>query len=459
MKLALVLFFFIIIFLMLSSSCLATTNASYYGRINSYYILACESIVDESTCESAGCYWCDGKCQSDACSVPYVPPSGGGGGAVVLPPTVVVEFIQWEVLREIAQGQATVLGITVKNTGNSSILGLKVEISGIPEEWASVSPKTLNLNPKEKGGFSIAIGIPFNASVGDYRVVMVVSNKGIHSENFMILRVKQFVPEYDKPIFLRVVEIDKELGETNVELTVSNQNRNFSLVQVTEEIPKELANTSDIINFKTRPTEIVRKDPTVQWDLLDLKPSEERKISYSVPKILEEFTRYIYWPLEQVNLITEKIPRVFGIVDVKIPICYSGRTSRLTLTVENPELVSYDFKIAIELPVEWKVEQEYIEGSVGPKERKVFTYDFLVPEKVAPGTYMLRTYLSWNGSEVIKEYSIMVRTLALPKIVIIIIAVVGIAILLIFLKRKMKPKERVFVEKIREMKREVLREE
>ena len=420
----------------------------------------------QSCSVNAECYsniCCSGACQSSCLGAAVTPSPGAGPGAVSLitpPPTAIVEFVQWPVLREIIPGQSIFLGVLVKNTVNSTLSDLMIESSGVPVEWVSISPSSLTLGPYEKKGFNIAITVPSGTLPGDYKVTIKVANEEVHAENFFILRVRLFTSGQEQSIIIRTVDIDRGLGKTKVELIVNNPEKNYTTVEVIEKIPKELANTSDEIEFTTSPTEILSKDPLVQWNLLNLLAGEKRTISYSVSKILEEFTKYIYWPLEQVNLITTKLSRGLMVVDVKIPAVYVGRTSQVAITIENLEPTSYKFNTTIELPIGWKIKPSYIEDTIGSGQRKILKFNVFVPSDAEPGTYILRLYLGWDGSEMIKEYPIMVN--AFP-IRILYYAVVGLGITVFLylavryhLKKRHKPKLLV-AEKMRRIRRQILR--
>ena len=351
----------------------------------------------------------------------------------------------------------------VKNIINSTLSDLRVESSGVPVEWVSISPKTLTLSPYEKKGFNIAITVPSGTLPGDYKVIIKVSNEGVHAENFFILRVRQFTPGQEQPIITRIVDIDRELGKTKVELIVNNPEKNYTAVEVIENIPKELANTSDLIEFATPPTEILRKDPLVQWSFLNLLAGEKRTISYSVSKILEEFTKYIYWPLEQVNLITTKLPRGFRVVDVKIPAAYLGRTSQIAITVENLEPKSYRFNATIELPTGWETKPIRIEDTLGSRQRKILKFNVFVPSDAEPGTYILRFYIIWDGSEMIKEYPVMVNVFPI-RILLYAAAGLGIiAFLYLAVRYHLKKRYKMFIarlslaEKMRRIRRQILK--
>jgi hypothetical protein len=365
---------------------------------------------------------------------------------VIPPPELIIEFVRWTVLREVVPGQTIVLGILVQNIGNSTLSDLKIKVDGVPKEWVTISPETMTLMPHEKKGFNIGVSVSPDAPAGDYKVVISIVNGAIHTENFFILRVKAYVPGYDKPKIVRVVEVDRSTGTTKVEIIVSNPIKNFPLVQVVEEIPKELANSTDIIDFDPPPTKILRKDPRVQWDLINLTAGEIRKIFYSVPKILEEFTGYVYWPLEQVNILVVKgLPVGFKIIDLRIPTLYPGLTSKIVFKIKNTEAIRHVLKTTIEAPPEWRLEPEEVKDELRGGEIKEFSFSITSPLWTTPGTYILRFIFDWDGQVVVKEYVVQVQSY-LPIITLVLCIII---ILLSYLLLRRSRRRRPFVAKRR----------
>jgi hypothetical protein len=413
---------------------------------------------ENTECYSGLC--CSGVCQS-ACPTGITPSggaAGGGGGAafnITTLPTVNVEFSKMPILREVAPGQSIVTGIIVKNKGNSTLSGLNIEVSGIPQEWVTITPKSLDLDPSQTGGFSIGISVPGVVAFGDYKVVITLKNEIAEDRSFFILRVKSITPQDDKPFVIRIVEIDKSEGKTNVELDVSNPTEVWNYADVVEYVPKELANSTDLIEFKTTPSEIIQKDPIISWRIFNLTANDTRRIYYSASNVLEEFTSYIYWPLKELSLVKTKPISGLEIVDLKIPTLYSGRSSTATLAIRNLDNSSHRFGFELKMPNDWKAEPRNISEVIMGNETKDFKFSIVVPEKTTPGNYIVRGEFLWDDSMIVKEYGVRVAQFIYLFFVILIfiIIIVIIAIVLAYMHAKKMEIERRKYEERKERER------
>ena len=209
----------------------------------------------------------------------------------------------------------------------------------------------------------------------------------------------------------------------------------FAKTKVIETIPKDLANSTDAVDFKTPPSEILIKDPTVQWNILELAVGEEEIISYSVSKILAEFTQYIYWPLRQLNIISPAAPENFKLIDFNIPVLTPGYTSTLIFTIENPDTISHNFTFSMEVPLGWAIDPSLIEKAIASGEQRVFNVELAIPENAKTGRYIVRAIFGWDDNYVIKEYVADVRPPLLPVIfVYLFVAICLIAVVYSILK-------------------------
>ena len=392
------------------------TSSNYvWANVSSFSLYAIGGLKANSKSCSANteCYsglCCSGICQS-ACPTGITSAggvSGGGGMALNITPmpTVNIEFSKTPVLREVAPGQSIVAGIVVRNKGNSTLSGLHIEISGIPQEWVTVVPKSLNLDPDKSGGFSIGISVPDSVAFGDYKTVVTLKNEIMEDRSFFVLRVKSHTTDQDKPFVIRTVEIDKLEGKTNVELDVYNPSGTWSYADLVEYIPKQSANSTDFVEFKTNPSEIIQKDPIVSWRMFNLTEGDTRKIYYSTSNILEEFTPYIYWPLRELNLARTKPVSNLEIVDLKIPNLIAGRSSIATLTIRNLDNNTHAFGFDLKLPSDWKTEPKNITEVIKGMEKRDFMLSIIVPDKTSPGYYVARGEFLWDDGMIIKEYRV-----------------------------------------------------
>jgi hypothetical protein len=409
------------------------------GRIASFYrnvfdwlsfilrsIIPCGVYNAQPSCEAAGCYWYSSSCNE----VPETPtttttapssPSGGGGGAyapsIVPPPEVDVKYRVIAVLKEIAPGQTSLAGIRVKNTGASPYSDLDIEVTGVPSDWVSVNVDKLTLDTDESKGFNILVSPPDDAMPGDYRVTIKIKNAEIEAENFFILRVKSVPEGYDKPVVTRSVTIDRDAGKTDINILITNPFRKFDEIDVIENIPKEIANSSDLVDFNNPPTEIIRKDPIVLWSIPGMEVGEEQTISYSVSKILDEYTSYVYWPLRQLNLVSPSTSENFKLVSFDLPRFTAGQTSIVKFVVENPDTTSHKFTFSMDVLPGWEIEPALVEETIYAREKKEFSVKMSVPSKAWAGRYMVRTVFGWDDTYIIKEYTANVQAFGIPTIV------------------------------------------
>jgi len=391
----------------------------------------------QSCSASAECYsnaCCSGTCQS-SCAVsppsagPSSGPSGGYAGAyvqpIVPPAEINIKYANIAVLRETTPERTALFGVTVKNIGNSSYSNLSVGITGVPKSWVYVSPNILSLRPSESKGLNVLVTPPVDAEPGDYKVNVGLKNAEMESENFFILRVRLTPAEHDRPIVLRQVSIDKESSRTNVDIIVSNPYKEFGQIDIIENIPKDLATSTDSVDFRTSPTEIVRKDPIVLWSIADMLAGEDKTISYSVPKILDEFTQYVYWPLRQMNVLAPSLKN-FKIVSFEMPLFHPGETSTVHFVIKNLDVAPHNFTFSMEAASDWEVEPKMIKETILAEEEREFDISVAVPENAQVGNYMAKAVFGWDDGIVVKEYVALVQT---PSINMIVIFLIGAACL------------------------------
>jgi parallel beta-helix repeat protein len=399
------------------------TNMSLYA-IGGLY-------VNEHACSaSAECYsnaCCSGTCQSSCAApapTPVSPGGGGGGGAIFIKPPAesAVKYKRIAVLREVVPGQAVMVGVEVKNEGATAQKDMVLAVSGVPDSWLSTSVSSISMQPSESRGFNVMVAPPAGAAPGDYKVTIKLKNAGMEAENFFFVRVRQVPADYDKPIVTRQVSIDRESNQTSVDIVVSNPYRGFERIDVVESIPKELANSTEYVDFVTKPSEIVRKDPIVMWSITGMAAGDTRTISYSMKKVLDEFTPYIYWPLRQLNVISPTAPSTMKLTGFALPYFTPGTASTLTFKVKNTDTVAHNFTFEMELPIGWKMQPESIKHPMGPGGEEEFKITVIPPMDAAVGRSMVRAAFGWDGTYVVKEYAAEVNVFVIPLLLAAVLA-------------------------------------
>jgi hypothetical protein len=403
-----------------------------YGWVNktnmSLYALGGLYVNGHACSASAECYssaCCSGTCQA-SCAAPTSPPvsPGGGGGAAagvtpITPPAEAeVKYKKIAVLREVVPGQTVVVGVEVKNEGTAAQKDMVLAVSGVPESWIYTSVSSVSMQSSETKGFNIVVTPPAGAESGDYKVTLKLKNANVEAENFFVVRVRHVPADYDKPIVSRQVDIDMENGKTNVDIVVSNPYREFERIDVVESIPKELANSTEYVDFVTKPNEVVRKDPIVMWSITGMAVGDTRTISYSVQKVLDEFTPYIYWPLRQLNIISPVAPSSLKLTGFTLPYFTAGTSSAISFKVKNMDTAQHNFTLEMELPVGWKMEPEMIKETIGPGEEKEFKMIVTPAADATAGRYMARTAFGWDGTYVVREYVAEVSAFEAPWLII-----------------------------------------
>ena len=76
--------------------------------------------------------------------------------------------------------------------------------------------------------------------------------------------------------------VEKEAGKTIFGIEVFNNLSSEVVLNLTETISKEIANSTDLINFNQEPV-IIQKDPIVMW-VLNLSAGEKKELTYSINK-------------------------------------------------------------------------------------------------------------------------------------------------------------------------------
>jgi hypothetical protein len=231
-------------------------------------------------------------------------------------------------------------------------------------------------------------------------------------------------------------------NKTNVALAINNPVRAFSLVRVTEDVPKILAQSAREIEFKTFPTEIVRDDPIIRWDLEEFKPGEERKIEYSVNRIPPELTSLIYFPLRELTIVYVKFPSGFNLVNFNLPSLEANKFNTLSFTVRNTEDVPHNFSFSMKLPEGWEMHPPRIEEAFAPQEEKTYNVGLFVPKGTETGRYVVIAEFVWDNDAVVREYTATVATfISLVMIAIVIVTVTTVSIIATYMTRS-KPERR-----------------
>ena len=366
---------------------------------------------------------------------PPVLPAGGaaGGGALEMitapvisitpPPEKFLRFTEIPILFETAPGENVSTQIIVTNPGTVPYTNLKINVSGLHDGWVKYSPEEMSLEPGEAVTLNVTISVPEDAYASDYAVRITI---GEIAENFFILRIKSHGAEYGRPTVSRKVEIYKNENITRVSLVVKNADKFVKRLEIKEEIPKTIAQDAGQLNFTTQPT-ILSQDPTVKFVLNDVNPFEERVISYDVPKIPDEYSPYVYWPIKQVNIYyTYEAPKI-KIEGIAIPLFSPGVAGEAKMDISNLDVNPVEISTSVEAPAGWRAVPQQILKSVSPGKDEI-KFSVTPPSNASVGTYILTFRVSYAAEDITMETTAVVQTANFLVYIIPVSIAVGLAL-------------------------------
>ena len=232
---------------------------------------------------------------------------------------------------------------------------------------------------------------------------MDIKGDEVTDKSAFILRVARYSPTQERPLITRNVEMDISKQVTKVTIEIKNPTRSYKLLQIVEDIDKQIAKSSEDINFADKPTAVISKDPKVQWNIKDIKAGETRKIVYSASGI-PPFSKLVFWPFDELSFIREKFPSGLKIVDVSVPTLYQGR-DKVKITVENEDADAHTLRISPEMPERWAISPTQTEEVLQPKQRREYILA-IDPDGAAAGKYIIKVIFDWDGEEIVREYSV-----------------------------------------------------
>lgn len=332
---------------------------------------------------------------------------GGGGGAAAPAPVSIVapipapssdaiRFASQPALVEARPGDGKALDLSIVNILNR-LLALQIEPL-VSEEWLLVAPRTLALQPGEKGFIRAALSPPVEARAGDYRIALRFSEAGVPvADTFFFLRLKVPPPGAPgAPMAFRNVELDTEKKQARVGLEVRNGERPVAKVELVEEISKVLAARASDIAFIV-PPEVLEPDPKVRWSLLGLLPNETRTLAYTLPGLLPEWSPYVNFPVKQLTATFEEGGpglKVEASAEPMVP----GRTGRLRLSLENAGAALLEVRGRLDVPPGWGASPGEFSAVVDRGARREVSFSVSVPADAPSGTQTLTLTLTSDGA-------------------------------------------------------------
>jgi len=349
-----------------------------------------------------------------ATTPPVIPPpaGGGGGGAGIARESAVsigLGFKKHPMLVEVPSGQEVIIDTVVINLTDKPKT-LRSLISGVPKEWIMIQD-TMNMEVKagESKTVSVILDIPKDIVYGDYFITNRMRVGSGITEPFFLLRVKYYPEDYDKPMVFRKINTNFVEGTTEVKINVINPKTPYKYVEVIEEIPKSLAYDVNSISFGTSPTEVLRADPKVSWMILEFRAEETEEITYTVNTSVDEYEPYVYWPVEQVNIMMPGVPEKLKITEVFIPTLTTGTENEASFLLTNTYPMALDVKLEFGIPYGWKTDPEEITIDIGPHSSTNVSFLIIPWESAKKGTYTMTIKNTFNFGTTTKEIPVIVE--------------------------------------------------
>ncbi len=299
-----------------------------------------------------------------------------------------IKFLMFPALIEVRPGETKVVSFEIENPTNAYIGNLRLTLEGLPEEWVTYERERISLKPKESLGLDLVIEVPLSALPGDYKAVMRLNNTREEAKVFFILRIKPYPPKLEKPAVLRNVYLSMKEEKSIVRVFVENTGIKADLIEVLEEIPKDIAENIKYVTFKT-PVEIIEEDPVILWRIRDADPFDVYVLDYEVKGIEDRYDPYVYWPIKQVNVLYEKLKALkkLRFRGITAAYAYPGEEFEVKFRVVNPSLEALNLTFTINIPENWEISPKSITKLLLPGYTEEVTFKITPAEDAEPGSY------------------------------------------------------------------------
>jgi len=361
------------------------------------------------------------------------------------------------VVLEMRPGEAKLEYLSVLNQSGSRITGLQVSFVGVPENWVSIVPSTFSLDAGEEATLNVTISVPSDALTGDYGLQITVAKGTARAESTSLIRVKPYPSGYVRASVTRLVALDREENRSLITLSVRNGSTFAEVVELVEEIPKSMAENTSLISFTTTPAEILENDPVVKWVLENLESHETRTISYSIARILPDYTSYAYWPVKQLTVVYERVEMFFKVVDLVTPTLVIGENGTVKVSLLNMNTHAMNVIISLDLPTGWVCSPEQLSTELNPRDAAEFSFSVTCPAKIDPGLYLGELHATYEGGEFTQglTFNVTQPTVQLRDYVpYLVVLGCAVAIAVIVMKWPRRPYRKRVVELLKRIKRE-----
>jgi hypothetical protein len=321
-----------------------------------------------------------------------------------------VRFIFYPVLIEGKPGAASAVSLELENPTGEGAGTLRIGIMGIPRAWVTLSEEELSLEGGQRAGVNLGISVPESALPGEHPVTLRISGAEEVASVSFIFRIRPYPEDFDKPTVLRRVYFDEERGRVAVSLEVENSGGEVESLELLEEIPKEIANSVEQVEFRPQ-AEVIEADPVIAWRLSGVDPYEVYTLEYEVAGIAPGYLKYIYWPLRQLNVIHAGVSGIelLQFSGALATYAFPGEEAEIKLRVVNPSLEALNLSFRIVTPPAWEVspQQQNLVLLPGYAQDVVFT---VTPAGDAPpGSYTLVAIAEGEEGEVSQPLTVVLQ--------------------------------------------------
>lgn len=382
-------------------------------------------------------------------------PSGAPAGMAVIS-----EFTKMPILYETYPGESIVMGFVVLS--KEKLSDLKTAVTGIPDSWVTIVPEAFDLEAGRSQAIRVLIDVPVGSSAGDYGVKISVMNASAVSQSstFFIMRVKSYLPVAGKPfanaVAFRSVDVDSERKTTRVTIRVRNGENFTQSIKLTETISKDLATSINDVTFSQEPSRVVEPDPVVEWELEQMSPGEVRAVSYAVGRVLRDYSKYVYWPLEQMVTFYEKLVEAdrLGILGIRIPTLFIGDQNKVSIALRNLYNDALNVSIRLDAPENWKLEPQEMNRVLKGNATETLEITMTPDKQTKPGTYRGTIQFAYPGRTIEREVLFIAETKSLVNLttllyLFIILNTVHILYRIIKMRKEYYEKDRVVLRQVK----------
>jgi hypothetical protein len=171
-----------------------------------------------------------------------------------------------------------------------------------------------------------------------------------------------------------------------------------------------IADNVDQVSFTTSPSSIVQPDPLVMFTLENMRPEEKRSIDYTINNVIDQYEPYVYWPIEQVNVMYEKGVDKVQLSNIYQSIMIPGSPNNyLTFEIGNIYTAPVNVTITPWLPRGWNATPSSVNLLIPPYSQTSVYINIYAPEDVQPGNYYAGLYITYENMTITKELSFRIQ--------------------------------------------------